>query len=320
MTIPWAWLCRRQPARSRLLLKSVAIISVLAAAAAGFWYARAAWYYVQGVAERPFGWETPGPWPLAEGWQAATGQRFDESRHLGALFLAAIPGVVIARRLRGLGTLLAGALIYSSVWWLLGWPAGFLLPAVPPLALATVWVVVELGRFPAAARRVAIAAIAALAVVDAAGAAISCRDRLPVVLLQETREDYLRRWEPTWPAADVLNQMARPGTRLLSQEDNTFYFNCPVTLERTYLRTEGARLAEVEPGDFSRVLRESGFTHVLLVDSVGPDGQTGPSLLRRLAERQMKSADDRQLAIVCRYQFTQADGTRRRYCLLMLTD
>jgi hypothetical protein len=308
MMIPMVWLGRRQPARRGLLAKGAGVVALVAVAVAGLWYARAACH--------------PGPFPCfaGEAWRSAIEQRFAECRHFGVLLLAVAPGMAVARRLRGLGTLLVGALIYTGCWWLLGQRAGLLLPAIPVFAIATVWVMVELYRFPAVARWVAAAAIVALAVVDVAGDAMSCRDRLPVAMLQETRDAYLERREPTWPAADIMNQITSPGTRLLSQEERTFYFRCPVTLEKTYLQTDGDRLRDLKPGDFSGLLRESGFSHVLLTETVAADSRAGASLAWRLAEASTAIAGHEDWLTLCRYTFTEPDGTQRRYWLLMLTD
>jgi hypothetical protein len=68
------------------------------------------------------------------------------------------------------------------------------------------------------------------------------------------------------------------------------------------------------------VLRESGFTHLLLAETVGPDGRTSGSLLHRLAQSQWTSKDQQRLLSLCRYDFPEPDGTLRRYWLLMLLD
>jgi hypothetical protein len=81
---------------------------------------------------------------------------------LGITVLAAVPGVLLIRRLRGLGVVLSTALIYLVLAGLLTGDRRLLFPAVPLLSIAAVWVWIELQRFPPVARTVAIAAFTIL--------------------------------------------------------------------------------------------------------------------------------------------------------------
>ena len=57
---------------------------------------------------------------------------------LGVVFLAALPGLFLTRRLRGLGVLLAVAGVYFIVWYCLRQNVRFLLPIVALMAIAGV--------------------------------------------------------------------------------------------------------------------------------------------------------------------------------------
>ncbi len=341
LAVPSAWAFLRHRHRRWTLLQGAAIVTVVAASVAGPWYVRAAWYRGNpvypflsevfpgdpGTAEEhetlpesksPLGRSLTGA--IAAPWQVTMHpERFGGRGHqLGVLLLAAVPGVVLTRRLRGLGTLVAVALFYCVCWFVLRQNVRFLLPVVPLAAIVVVWVWVEMRRFPRLPRRLAGAAFAATLAAYALVPPARARDHAAVAVGWESRDDYLLRQEPTWLAADVMGHFSGADTHLLSQDYRAFHFPCRVTRENVYRRRTHYDRAIADPADFSRILRRAGFTHLLLAENVADRGIEYDPTLRRLAEAQWSTpAADRLLPLVD-YRVADADGAVRRYRLVML--
>ncbi len=324
----------RQPDRRHQLIFGAVVTAAVALLVGGIWYIRAAWY--RGNALYPFDPlavlarstemrdKTPLEWNVmslvSAPWQVTMHpERFGGWGHQpGELFLALLPCLVVARRLRGLSSLLAVAATFALFWYALRQNVRFLLPIVPLLAVAAVWAIVQLERFPVIPRRIAYSCVAALASCGAAIAIARAGDKLAVALGLESRDDYLMRCEPTYPAASLANRLTRSRARILSQDYRAFYFQGHVTRESTYRRATRYDQAIRKPTDFSRQLRAHGFTHVLLAESDGRRGIRYEPTLSRLAERQLAADRDDSLVCLRDYRFTDADGAIRRYRLLML--
>ena len=340
ITAVWAF-CRK-PRQRRRLVQGAAIVAVVAVSVGGLWYVRAAWYRGNpvypflsevlsgndpGVAENhqtlpksksPLGRRPLGA--LAAPWHVTMHpERFGGRGHqLGVLLLAAVPGLLFARRLRGLGTLLAVGLVYCMLWYLLRQNVRFLLPVVPLLGVAAVWVWIEMRRFPVLPRLVAGATFAATLAACAALPPARCVDQMAVAFGLEPREDYLLRHEPTWQAADLSNLWFGPDAHLFSQDYRAFYFQCRVTRENVYRQRTHYDRKIADPAQFSRTLREAGFTHVLLAENVGECGIQYDPTLSRLAEAQWSAGAGDSLLKLADYRFQDADGGVRRYRLVML--
>ena len=343
----WTWSVWRLPYRRRMLLQGAAVVVVVAASVGGHWYVRAAWY--RGNPVFPFLHEAVGaanasantlpdalpdtlpdtlpasksplgrhPLQMAAApWHVTMSpERFGGRGHqLGVVLLAALPGLLFCRRLHGLGTLLSVAGCYAVLWFLLRQNVRFLLPVVPLAYAAAVWVWIEMRRFPAAARRVAAAAfvcaLAAMTVVPLRRG----REHFQVALGVEDRESYLVGQEPTYRAAVVANALAGPEGHLLTQDYRSFYFNCRVTRESIYRRlTHYDRSFDDAAGSqpLDR-LRQAGFTHLLLAESLSDEGIQYDPTLSRLAD-----ADDTELDVLTEYTFADRDGAVRRYRLVEL--
>lgn len=299
LAVSCAWIGWRHPQRRAILLPNAFAVLLVAAAVGAAWYAPWNWQYVS----LP---ETFGRWQVA---------RLGGSQYqLGILFPAALPGLLVARRLRGLGMVLAMALVYAALWHLTDAGAALLLPIVPLLAIATVWVWVETRRFPCFARRTVTAAMAGLVAVSTLVSLGRCREQLAVALGQETREQYLARHEPTWAAAEVSNLMYRREAHLLSEDPNAFWFNCRVTSEDDYRQQSGYDSRLNTPAELNRVLREAGFTHLLLAE---PLGNVPPDLspLARLVEAQWTAGDRKSLVNLLEYT-----AGAKRYRLVMVAN
>jgi hypothetical protein len=236
---------------------------------------------------------------------------------LGVIFLAAIPGLLLCRRLYGLGTLLTVTAGGALAWLALRPDGHFLLPLIPALATAAVWVGIEMARMPAAPRRASAVLLLGLVVVAATVAAARCRGQLGVALGLERRNDYLLRHEPTYEAAEVFNCLFDNRAHVLSQDPCGFYFNCRVTREDIYRRLTQYDGRITNPLWLNQHLRQAGFSHVLLAEKDAAPGTAADSPLARLAEAQRQIYPDAMVPLAD-YRFTGSDGTPRRYRLLML--
>ncbi|MHC4402753.1 MAG: glycosyltransferase family 39 protein [Planctomycetota bacterium] len=336
----WAFL--RRPRQRQALAESAAVVAVVAISVGGLWYVRAAWHrgnpvypflsevFTSPATETPDGHETlpeskapMGRHPAgiaAAAWHVTMHpERFGGRGHqLGALFLVALPGLFFARRLRGLGSLLAVAAVYWVVWYLLRQNVRFLLPIVPLLAVSVVWIWIEVGRFPLMPRLVVVATLAGILAAGALVPLARCGDRMAVAVGMESRDDYLERHEPTWPAADLMGQLWGTRAHLLSQDYRAFHFPCRVTRESVYRRRTRYDRKITHPADLSRVLRDAGFTHLLLAENVRRQGIQYDPTLTRLAEAQRTAGGGDSLWVLAEYHFQDTDGGLRRYRLLML--
>ena len=237
---------------------------------------------------------------------------------MGILLLAAVPGVLVCRCLRGLGTLLATAIAYGVIWFLLRQNVRFLFPVVPLLAVAAAWVWIELRRFRPAPRWTVAAAFALMVLAMALVPLRRSRGQLAVALGLQRRGEYLERHEPTWQAAVVANAVLSDDAHILSQDYRAFYFNRRVTRENVYRRYTHYDRHIAAPGELSRRLREAGFTHLLLAETVAGRGATFDPTLSRLADAQLRSEAAEELLTLREYRFCDRDGAERRYRLVML--
>jgi hypothetical protein len=288
----WAWMALRRVERCRLLLRAGTTVVVGAVGAGALWRLLLIW-------------------PAAKSACLASAHAMPATLpdHLGLALLAAAPGVLLVRRLRGLGPVLSVALVYAALAFSLSGDARLLFSAVPPLSVAAVWMWLEMRRFPPAARWVG---AAALAVTIACGMAVSLvrsPDALAVALGLEDREEYLLRSEPTYVAATIANHVLRTNARLLSQERQAFYFDCPVTWENSLGRAIDGEPFALSVHETVQRLRRAGFTHLLLAETAANGPQTAVSPLHRVADATPTLTD---------YCFRTADGRVRHYRLVML--
>ena len=342
VALPVCWIVLRDRPRRRLILEGVAVVSIVAISFAGTWYVRAAWHRGNPVypflsevlasndsANRNVHQTLPesksplgrGPIALATaGWQVTMQpERFGGRGHqLGPLFLAVLPGLIFTRRLRGLGILLAVSTAYFIIWFLLRQNVRFLLPIVPLLSTAVVWVWIEIRRFPIVPRLAAGCVFSGILIAFSIVALERCHDQLAVAFGIESREDYLARCEPTWRAAGVSNLIFSPEDHLLSQDYRAFYFDCRVTRENIYRRRVSYDRRITDPADFSRVLLDAGFTHVLLAENLSDQGIQYDPTLARLADAQLTADGHDSLEQLAEYHFPDSDGGLRRYRLVML--
>jgi hypothetical protein len=308
---------------------------VVAASVSGVWYLRAAWHHGNPV--YPFFQEKiagtgratlpPDKAPLGRGpinlvrapWLVTMHpERFGGRGHqLGVVFLAVLPGLIVCRRLRGLGLLLRISLAYFVGWYFLRQNVRFLLPLVPLASVAVVWVWMEARRMPNWPRRVFALAMVGVLLANAALGGWRARDKAAVALGWETRDSYLSRCEPSYPVA-LWAAALDPKMRLLSAEQRTFYFPGEAVRENIYRHRTGYDRQLGSPGDLSRRLRRDGFTHILLAESLCGSGIRYNSTLSRLVAEAAQADGGRSIDCLAQYDGEDADGVLRRYRLMAL--
>lgn len=328
-----AW--RATPDQRRAMVVGAGAMAALAICVSGTWYARAAWYrgnpvypflseYVgepgpptQVDAKAPLGYGPAGmlvaPWALTMSPERLGGR----GHQLGPLFLMALPALVFARRLRGIATLGTFAALYAVAWLELRQNSRFLLPIVPPLAIAVAWAWHEVRRLPPAPRGVIVLATMAAMMVSAVVPVWRCRGAWGVACGLESRPEFLFREEPTFATSQLTRDVLGRDVHILSQDHRGYYFNARFTRESIYRRRTAYDHGMHAPGDLSRRLREAGFTHLLLAELEGDNGTAYDPTLTRLAEAELSSPDSGLLTL-SDLHWAERDGRQRRYRLLMV--
>ncbi|HWB13256.1 MAG TPA: glycosyltransferase family 39 protein [Pirellulales bacterium] len=327
----YAW---RQGARRRVLAGAASML-VVAISVSGIWYLRAAWH--QGNPVYPFFQEKitgegrptlpADKAPLGRGavnlalapWMVTMfPERFGGRGHqLGIVFLAALPGLLVCRRLRGLSLMLQICCAYFVCWYMLRQNVRFLLPLVPPACVAVAWVFSEARRMPAWPRQLFALAVAGMLLVSLAVSARRAYDKSAVALGLETRDSYLSRCEPSYAIARWANSLGLR-THILSVEQRLFYFTGQATRESIYRRRTGYHERLTSPGQLSRQLRDEGFTHLLLADAIRGEGIRYNPTLSRLVDKAIGADGGATLECLAEHDFQDADGVTRRYRLVAL--
>jgi len=224
------------------------------------------------------------PWSLKAPRAPQTGLRkpfCDREDGIGLLWLAVLPGLLWAERHRPIELLLglaAGYFLLWTIWWA---ESRLLLPMLPMLAPGVVWVWRQMGRMDRAPRWVAGLSMAICLLIPVVLPGRQLRSHLPVALGLESREEFLYRSLPCYPAAALANLLLPPEAKILSQEPASFYFDPLLVPEERYrLLTRYDQkvrsLAELGP-----LLRRDGFTHLLLVEKFPPSEPSGSRLYQQ---------------------------------------
>lgn len=330
----WLYLLLRHAGQRRKHLQSMAVMLVLTAAVAGPWYVRAAWHRGNPVypffskqlgqagpdalhkRKTPLGWDVTSvaslPWCLTMHAERFGGR----GNQLGPIFLLILPGLLVVRRLQGLGLLLALAAVYTLLWYAIRQNVRFLYPIAPLLAPAVIWFWMELRRLPRMPRLAAGCVFAGVALVGTLAALNRARPHLSVVLGWQDREAYLMEHEPSYTAAVVANRLLRDGDRILSQDHRTFYFDVPVTRENIFRRATLYDQHLEHPAQLADALKQQGFTHLVLAEATG----SGVRYNNRLSDlvAAARAVDPADWQDLVDYEFLDADGALRRYRLVEL--
>jgi hypothetical protein len=325
--------CVRRATDRWLIWRGGAIVAVVALLISSVWYARAAYYrgnpvypffsrFVGGEAPPPAqASKTPLKWNVLDTfsspWQVTMQpERFGGRGHqLGGLFLIALPAVLLVRN-RPLRALLGIAAIYAVLWYALRQNVRFLLPIVPILASAVAAVLIDLRRWPAMPRAVGGLSCTAVIILGAMIPLYRARAHLAVVLGRESRDAFLARHEPTYRAAQFVNERLPPPARILSEDFRGFYFQAEFTRENAFRRASEYSRQAAGAEDFVPMLRAPGFTHLQLADAKGPTAPNNSTLSRGVEADQ--AIEPGRLATLLEYDFHEPDGVLRHYRLVEL--
>lgn len=331
-----AWVFVKCPRRRRVVLRAAAWMLLLGASVSGMWYARAAWYRgnpVYPFASAVFGGSDTAaketlpaeksavpktllgfirsPWEITMRPESFGGR----GHQLGVLWMLFLPGLYFSRRLRGLGVLLGIGICYYGVWFLSRQNERFLFPVIPFAAVGIVWVYMEMGRLPSVPRWIGKGAFWGFLTLFAVVAAERTADSVAVATGWESREDYLRRAEPSCAAAEVANIVFGSDGHVLSQDFRAFYFNSRVTQESVFRRLTRYDREVRTAAELRDRLMAAGFTHVLLAENQTDRGIQFDPTLRRLLEQDAGLATE---TLVDYALPPDADGAVRRYRLIAL--
>jgi hypothetical protein len=259
---------------------SAALYLVVACLVGGIWYARS-WYYLGNPVYPYFNGffgleahthslliESRNPFTLA--WNATMRPEAYGGRgvQFGAVFLVTLPGLVLVTPRAPLRWLLGIAAGFAALWFAVRQDLRFLLPVISVLAVGVVGVLRGLHARRPLAFRVAAACVAGLLVLQELIVLKRARPCVAVAWGGESREEYLRRHEPTFEVAEFVNQQLPSNSRVISQDYRGLYFNADFVREASLRR----RMPYREQGDeLVRYLAAQHFTHVLLVESHNPE-------------------------------------------------
>ena len=185
---------------------------------------------------------------------------------IGLLWLVGLPGLLWTQRHRSIELLLSLAAGYFLVWTMWQPEARLLWPILPMLAPAVVWVWSQMGRVDRTPRWVAGLSMAICLLIPVVLPGRQLRSHLPVALGLETRQEFLYRSLPGYPAAALANLLLSPDAKILSEDERTFYFDPVVVPEGLYRHTSRYDQKVRTPAELVHRLRQDGFTHLLLVE------------------------------------------------------
>ncbi|MDA7979281.1 MAG: phospholipid carrier-dependent glycosyltransferase [Pirellulales bacterium] len=334
LALATAWRVLRRQVEWSTVARGAVVVFAIAFLIASAWYIRAAWHRGNPVypffaslagnangpdtireSKRPLGWNAAdlagAPWHLTMKPDAFGGR----GHQLGCLFLATLPGVLFARRLRGLGFLLIFAACYFMIWFALRQNLRFLLPAVPVLILAATWLLVETCRFAALPALITRGMIAGALALMALLPLYRARKHVAVALGVESRATFLQREEPTYLAAQFALQQLPRAACILSQDYRMYYFPCPVTRENIWRRETGYQQG-LDGMEASAKLRTAGFSHVLLAESLDGETHFNATLSKLIAQAEKDAPET--VTPVLEYESAAIGGHRRRYRLIEL--
>lgn len=244
--------------------------------------------------------------------------------HVGPAMVAALLGLLAARRLLGLDVLLTSLAVYvalsaaiapSSRWWAL---------VASCASVIVCWVWLELDGFPGWARRTGVGILCLLAIACPASQCVTNLETLAVAVGWQTRRDFLMARQPAYRAAWWFNRIQRPGDRLLAQDPRAFYFNCP-TAALGGAGPKGGNLPHfTDLNGWIAAARQGGFSYLLTAEPLAADqsfaGSHDDSSGRSTgaSRNYTELSADGQVIPILEYCFADDKSRRIRYSLLRL--
>jgi len=206
------------------------------------------------------------PWTLTmEGFKF--GGSFDIC---GPAFLILIPGMFLVKGgKKQIHTILVFSILYYCVWLFTGKVARFLVPLLPCLSILAASVFVRIAE---EGRAKAVFLMAVLSVTVLLNWWIflfgeSVVEPLAASAGIETRDEYLMRKVPYYPAVKFINTNAAKDSKVLFiGEARTYYCERNYIASSVFDKTPIVEWAEISatPGDLREIFRKNRITHVLL--------------------------------------------------------
>jgi hypothetical protein len=314
----------------RAAVRAAAIFGLLVLASGGIWYARSWWHTgnpvhpyfasVFGRAADSTSAVVPNKSPIecsVQGvlqlpWQATMRpEAFGGRGHqFGVVFLAVLPGLVLVRRAPELAGALGICAAYAAAWFVFRQNLRFLMPVLPVLAAAVLYVTNELRARHRPAWLAAAGAVGLATVLGTAVALHRARPCLAVAWGRESRDEYLARHEPSYAVAQFANRRLPAQSRIVSEDYRAFYFSGGFVREGALRKWLGYTCVGA---DLTEYWRRQGFTHLLLVTAHNRATAVYDSdLVARLDT--VRTALPRAFAA----DFAGPDGDQRHYELLEL--
>jgi hypothetical protein len=260
------------------------------------------------------------PWYAWALWRQVQIATFEPGNHLlvqlGPLLVAAVPGMLLVRRLRGLPLMFSTLFLFLLISMLLVPGSRSFAIAAPLCTLPIVWMGMELSRLPRLPRTLIQTSAAALILMLVSVTVWRSTDCLPVVLGMESRTTYLRARMPTYAAAEITKRVSIRSAKLLSEDARGLYFDCSVVAADDFFDRHPRDQSDDRPNNLVTELKREGFTHVLLCDSIATPTASTP--LNRAIEAELAKPIHDQVLPLTDYRVTGRTGSSTRYRLLML--
>jgi hypothetical protein len=268
-----------------------------------------------------------GPWlalAIAAGPESSAQTLHSVIVHVGPATVAALLGLLAARRLLGLDVLLTSLAVYmalsaaiapSSRWWALvaSW-----------VSVIVCWVWLELDGFPRWARRAGVGVLCLLAIACPVSQCTTTLETLAVAVGWQSRRDFLLARQPAYRAAWWFNRIQRPGDRLLAQDPRVFYFDCPTAALAGVGLERGNPAEGTDLKGWIAAARRGGFSYLLtaepLAGSPSPAGSVDDSSGHSAgpSRNYPELSADGQVIPILEYCFADDKSRRIRYSLLRL--
>ena len=219
-----------------------------------------------------------GPWPIDAAYALIhrTFHPLQVGGNIGPLWLILLPVAGLLLRWRDPATrvLWIATLVGALCWGSFVQFGRFLLPVLVPAAALCGATVARLTQDPRRSVRFVFSSLL-LAIFAWNASILTSRlpvDRLRVATGQLASTEFLRQWNSSWPAVEVVNSLPASSRVLLVAESRSFYIKPPVVVEdpyRTPFLVDRALLAD-DTDALARALRSEGITHLLVNESEMP--------------------------------------------------
>jgi hypothetical protein len=326
-----AWRSRRGVIRSLVLAAGFLGTAVLVG---GAWYLRAfvhtgnpvfpffkSWCGGAGLEEvlAPIKRPLPvSPWNLASAIVPLTIEphRFDSFAHqFGPVFLLFLPALLLERTPRRVLGLAVVGYAFLVLCMTQRQSMRFLLIAVGPMSVGVAYLASRWqDRATVPARALTMALVLALGLETCVSLTRAAR-AAGVVLGMESFPEFLVRCEPTYRVGRWVARNLPPTARLIGQDHRGFYIPRGYTMELAHRRRTGLGQNGESPREIVHILKEEGYTHLMLCPPVHEAAVEFDPTLARLLSSWLAGRTP-----LFREDLADPDGVVRSYSIYELSD